>query len=135
MAHAIPDVEIQLRPARNALRPLTLKQVLVVSGNVDRPLATVTVVVNGRHETRQHNGKGPVDALFQAINDSVGEYARDVELTAYSVRSRGKGTDAVAYVKVCAQKGGKSYLGSHEHIDTLVASAHAYIDALRKIDI
>ena len=129
---AVPSVEAQ-SGANSGLRPLTLKKVLVVTGNIETPMATVTIVVNGQHETKQHHGRGPVDALFKAINEAVGQYASGVELTSYSVRSRGKGTGAQAQVKVCVEKGGKSYSGSYQHIDTLVASAYAYVDALKRI--
>jgi 2-isopropylmalate synthase len=134
MAHdTAPSVEA--RPEKDSgLRPLTLKQVLVVTGNTHTPTATVTIVVEGQHETKQRYGSGPIDALFKAIDEAVGHYAIGIELTAYSVRSRGKGAAATAYVKVCIEKNGKSFHGSYQHVDTLVASAYAYVDALRKVD-
>jgi len=136
MAHdAMPATEVGSETATRRPHPLTLKKVLVVTGDIEEPSATVTVVVNGRHETRQHSGRGPVDALFKAINEAVGGFARSVELTSYSVRSRGKGTDARGYVKVCLERHGQTCVGAYTHVDILVASAHAYIHALRKLDL
>ncbi|RJR13304.1 hypothetical protein C4585_02385 [Candidatus Parcubacteria bacterium] len=114
---------------------LTLKQMLVVTSNTSDPEATVTVIVNARHETRQCRGKGPVEALFKAIDHAVGNYANGVELTSYSVRSRGKGAAARGYVKICVARNGQVRHGSYEHVDVLLASAQAYIHALRKLDI
>ena len=133
MAHdAMPDVAASSVTSQRS--DITLKQILVVTGNIEEPQATVTVVVDGRHETRQKTGKGPVDALFSAINEAI-DVAGKAELTSYSVRSRGKGADAQGYVKVCLKRGDRSCIGAYQHVDILLASAHAYIEALKELGI
>ncbi len=102
----------------------------VIAGTGGQQKATITLDVDGRHETREATGDGPVDAIFNAIKDIVPHEAR---LPLYQVHAVTEGTDAQAEVSVRLEEGGKMVTGRGADTDTMVASARAYISALNKL--
>ena len=103
---------------------------LVIAGTGGPAKATITLEVDGRQETREVTGDGPVDATFQAIKAIVPHEAR---LPLYQVMAVTEGTDAQAEVMVRLEEAGKQVTGRGADTDTLVASARAYVAALNKL--
>src|SRR5690606_3583148 len=67
----------------------------VIAGTGGPQKAIITLDVDGRHETREATGNGPVDATFNAIKAIV---PNDAELALYQVHAVTGGTDAQAEV-------------------------------------
>ena len=82
----------------------------------------------GKHQTVQSHGNGPVDAIFNAIHKLVPHKAK---LALYQVHAVTEGTDAQAEVSVRleddAVEGGRAVTARAADPDTLVASAKAYL--------
>jgi len=102
----------------------------VIAGTQGPQLATVTLDVDGQHQTVQSTGNGPVDATFNAIKSIVPHTA---QLQLYQVHAVTEGTDAQAEVTVRLEENGKTVNGQGADPDTLVASARAYLHALNKL--
>ncbi|HEX2257501.1 MAG TPA: alpha-isopropylmalate synthase regulatory domain-containing protein, partial [Afifellaceae bacterium] len=102
----------------------------VIAGTGGPQRATITLNVEGRHETREATGSGPVDATFNAIQMIVPHGA---QLTLYQVSAVTEGTDAQAEVSVRLEEEGKTVTGRGADVDTMVASARAYVSALNKL--
>src|SRR5204863_3886587 len=92
--------------------------------------ATATLDIDGRHETVQATGNGPVDATFNAIKRLV---PHEAVLELYQVHAVTHGTDAQAEVSVRLSEEGKSVTAKGADPDTLVASAKAYLGALNRL--
>ena len=102
----------------------------VIAGTGGPQRATLTLDVDGKHETREASGNGPVDATFNAIHDIV---PHEAKLQLYQVHAVTEGTDAQAEVSVRLEEDGKSVTGRGSEPDTLVASAKAYVHVLNKL--
>jgi 2-isopropylmalate synthase len=96
-------------------------------------MARLGLMIDGHLRTAKKEGNGPVDAMFKAIKSLVLD-AGDVELKLYQVHAVTGGTDAQAEVTVRLEQGGKMVTGHGADVDTIVASARAYINALNKLD-
>ena len=104
----------------------------VIAGTGAPQKAIVTMEIDGRHVTQEAQGSGPVDATFNAIKQIVPHEAR---LSLYQVHAVTEGTDAQAEVSVRLEDGGRIASGRGADVDTMVASAKAYVAALNKIAI
>lgn len=93
--------------------------------------AILTLSVTGEDKTAVTRGNGPVDALFNAVRRIVPH--DDAVLTLYEVHAVTEGTDAQATVSVVLSEDGRMARGTGADVDTLVASAKAYINALNKL--
>ncbi len=113
--------------ADDRIRVLSLT---VIAGTAGAQRATVTLDVDGRHETAESSGDGPVDAIFRAICKIVPNEAR---LPLFQVHAVTEGTDAQAEVSVRLEENGKTVTGRGADTDTLVAAARAYVSALNKL--
>jgi 2-isopropylmalate synthase len=102
----------------------------VIAGTGGPQKAIITLDVDGRHETREATGNGPVDATFNAIRSIIPNEAR---LELYQVHAVTAGTDAQAEVSVRLEEDGKTVTGRAADPDTLVASAKAYISCVNKL--
>ena len=102
----------------------------VIAGTGGPGKAIITLDVDGRHETREATGNGPVDATFNAIKSIVPNQAK---LSLYQVNAVTEGTDAQAEVSVRLEEEGKSVTARAADPDTLVASAKAYVSAINKL--
>jgi 2-isopropylmalate synthase len=89
--------------------------------------------IDGQLRTTKKEGNGPVDAIFKAIRSLVLD-AGEAELKLYQVQGITAGTDAQAEVMVRLEREGKLVTGHGADVDTLVASAKAYINALNKLE-
>jgi 2-isopropylmalate synthase len=102
----------------------------VIAGTMGPQSATLTLDIDGRHQTVQATGNGPVDATFNAIQQLV---PHEAKLELYQVHAVTEGTDAQAEVSARLGAEGRSVTGKASDPDTLVASAKAYLAALNKL--
>jgi 2-isopropylmalate synthase len=102
----------------------------VIAGTMGPQSATMTLDIDGKHQTVQATGNGPVDATFNAIGKLVPHQSR---LELYQVHAVTEGTDAQAEVSVRLSEDGKATTAKAADPDTLVASAKAYVAALNKL--
>ena len=94
------------------------------------PVARITLARGGEHFDGEASGGGPVDASFRAIESIVNSGS---ELQLYSVNNITTGTDAQGEVTVRLRKNGIVVNGQGAHTDIVIASAHAYLNALDKL--
>ena len=92
--------------------------------------ATLELEIDGDVVTVSADGDGPVDAIFKAIKSNC---APNAHLQLYQVHAVTGGTDAQAEVTVRLEEDGKTVNGMAAHLDTMVASAKAYINAVNKL--
>ncbi len=92
--------------------------------------ARLVLEVDGERREASATGNGPVDATFNAI-EAI--FPHDVKLQLYQVHAVTEGTDAQAEVTVRLEERGRTVNGQSAHIDTIVASARAYVHALNKL--
>ncbi len=102
----------------------------VMAGSKGPQLADLEIEIDGQLRDVQARGNGPVDATFNAIKKAFPHTAR---LQLYQVHAVTAGTDAQAEVTVRLEENGKTVHGQGADVDTLVASARAYINALNKL--
>lgn len=122
---ALVDNEVATSSDRIKVVALT-----VIAGTGGPQKATVTLDIEGRHETAQASGDGPVDATFNAVKVLV---PHEASLPLYQVSAVTEGTDAQAEVMVRLREDGQTTTGRAADTDTMVASARAYVIALNKL--
>ena len=120
-------VDEEIATATDRIRVVALT---VIAGTSGPQSATLTLDIDGKHQTVQATGNGPVDATFNAIHNLVPHTAM---LELYQVHAVTEGTDAQAEVSVRLQENGRTASAKAADPDTLVASAKAYVAALNKI--
>jgi len=108
-----------------------LKRMHVQSGNLDIP-PTAAVVMDVRGEEKRHSafGVGPVDAVFNTIQEITGTKA---QLQEFLISAITGGTDAQGEVTVKVEENGKTAVGRGSDGDVIVASAKAFINALNRL--
>lgn len=91
--------------------------------------SAITIRCDGETKTDAAIGNGSVDSLFKAIDRISGYKGR---LMDYKVEAVSKGKDALAKVVVKAMfdEAKPAVIGHGLNVDTLLASARAYVDAL-----
>lgn len=124
---ALVDDEISMQSETARVIALT-----VIAGTGGPQKAIITMDVDGVHVTKEASGSGPVDATFNAIREIIPHTAR---LSLYQVHAVTEGTDAQAEVSVRLEEDGKIVNGRGADVDTLVASAKAYVSALNKLSV
>src|SRR4029450_2260755 len=92
--------------------------------------ATMKPDIDGRTQTEECEGNGPVDAVFNCIKAIV---PHEAVLELYQVHAVTAGTDAQAEVSVRLSENGRAVTAKGADPDTLVASAKAYLGALNKL--
>ena len=97
---ALVDEEIATRHDRIKVVALT-----VIAGTKGPQSATLTLDIDGEHQTVQATGNGPVDAIFNAIQALVPHKAK---LALYQVHAVTEGTDAQAEVSVRLEEEGRT---------------------------
>ncbi len=108
-------------------------EVEVYCGSTGPQRAILTLSIDGVETTAAVRGNGPVDALFAAIRKIVPHDAATLQL--YQVHAVTQGTDAQAEVSVMLAENGRTVRGTGADVDTLVASARAYVNALNKLTV
>jgi 2-isopropylmalate synthase len=108
-----------------------LEHVQVTCGDYACPTATVTILTpEGAILTDAAVGTGPVDAVYKAINRLINLPNQLIE---FSVQSVTAGIDALGTVTIRLQQGDQSFSGQASDTDIIVASAHAYMNALNRL--
>ena len=102
----------------------------VCSETGETPVATLVLGIDGKEVKATSDGSGPVDAAFRAIESVVHS---DTHLQLYSVNNITSGTDAQGEVTVRLEKSGLIVNGQGADTDIVIASTHAYINALNKL--
>ncbi len=111
--------------------PWKLEQVQVSCGDLAAPTATLRLMdPDGKIRSDAAIGSGPVDAIYRCMN-RITNLAPD--LTEFSVKSVTEGIDAQGEVTIRIERDGQTYSGRHADTDILVASAHAYLNALNRM--
>src|SRR5438552_8132374 len=120
-------VDEEIAHAQDRVKLVSLS---VIAGTRGPQSATATLDIEGKHQTVQATGNGPVDATFNAIKSLI---PHEAVLELYQVHSVTEGTDAQAEVSVRLAESGRSVTAKGADPDTLVASAKAYLGALNKL--
>ncbi|WP_108662500.1 2-isopropylmalate synthase [Acuticoccus kandeliae] len=102
----------------------------VIAGTGGPQKAILVMDVGGRHVTEEATGSGPVDAVFNAVKKIL---PHEAKLSLYQVHAVTEGTDAQAEVSVRLEQNGRIESGRGADVDTLVASAKAYVAAVNKL--
>lgn len=108
----------------------TLKNFHAIGGTNVTPSATVALNCEDKSFSQDAAiGDGPIDAVFNALERTVGIEAR---LDDFQVRSISRGKDAQGEVQVQICVGGRHYHGKAVSTDIIDASAQAYLKALNR---
>lgn len=107
-----------------------LNNIEVTSSTKQKPNAKIELTINGKTETAQAFGNGPIDAAFSAIDKII---KKKVKLEEYLVQAITGGKDDVGKVHIQLEYKNKMYQGFGADTDIIVASIKAYLDALNKI--
>ena len=108
-----------------------LELIQVSCGDRARPTATVTIrTPEGQELTDAAIGTGPVDAIYRAINRVV---SVPNDLIEFSVQSVTEGIDAMGEVTIRLRHQDRIFSGHSANTDVVVASAHAYLNALNRL--
>ena len=102
----------------------------VQCGSKVKQKAQLELEIDGIIKKKSSEGHGPVDAVFNCIKKLVPHKAK---LHLYQVHAVTEGTDAQAEVTVRLEYENKNYIGKGTDVDTLVASAKAYLHSLNKL--
>lgn len=108
-----------------------LRNVVVNSGTVVVPTATVQLAVDNKVIQEAGFGNGPVDALYKTIIRMAGF---DVELKSFTVKAITGGTDAQGEVTIELTDKGKTAVGQGSDPDILVACARALVNAMNRME-
>jgi len=106
---------------------LVALQLMDSTGGV--PSAAVTIAHDGKEITDAGIGDGTIDAVFKTIDRITGHHGR---LLDYRVKSVSQGKDALANVtvKVTFNDNEPAIIGHGLSLDTMLASARAYLGAI-----
>ncbi len=102
----------------------------VKCGNKEKASASISMLVFDKTISSSSIGQGPIDAIFKSIKKIIPNKSK---LILYQVNAITKGVDAQAEVSVRLEESGITVLGIGKDIDTMVASAKSYINALNKL--
>ncbi len=107
-----------------------LKYLSVNTGIDLLPTATLKLEKDNKVlEKAACSGDGPIDAIFQTINEITG---LDIKLQSYRINAITEGRDALGEVYVKSSIDGKIYLGNSAQTDITEASARAYLETVNK---
>jgi 2-isopropylmalate synthase len=110
-------------------RGIVLEEMEVVCGN-KHPLAKLKLRVHGKSHEASSEGSGPVDAATNCIDKILN---KDFTIEEYLVQAITGGSKDTSKVHMQVKIGDRVTTGFGADTDIVVASVHAYIDALNKI--
>jgi 2-isopropylmalate synthase len=120
-------VDEEIATAQDRIKLISLS---VIAGTRGPQRATMKLDIDGHTAIEECEGNGPVDAVFNCIKGLI---PHEATLELFQVHAVTEGTDAQAEVSVRLSEDGKSVTGKGADVDTLVASANAYLAALNKL--
>jgi 2-isopropylmalate synthase len=116
---------------KNGNEYFKLKNISISYDTSSQPLASVLLMDDRDHlQKGTASGNGSVDAIFNAIDQIVGQ---EIELLDYKILSVTKGKDAQGEVFVQIKSGDTIAQGRGMSVDILEASAEAYLAAINRI--
>ena len=125
------DLEVIISEAATKVpERYSLKALSTQSGMNHVPTATIELAIDGAIFKETGSGDGPVDAVYQTIAHLTQTKSH---LVAYIVKAITGGTDAQGEVSVRLEQNGQTITGNGADTDIIVASAHAYLNALNKL--
>jgi 2-isopropylmalate synthase len=92
--------------------------------------ANVMMEINDKPVETKATGDGPLDAIFQAVQEAT---SCAPILHSFEVHSVSQGTDAQAEAVIILREGDQFYTGHARDTDTVMASARAYVGAINKM--
>jgi len=108
-----------------------LEYLSVSTGNQLIPTATIKLKKDDEiMQKASCSGDGPVDAIFQTINEIVG--LEDIKLLEYKIDAVTEGKDALGEVIVKVDIEDSTFVGHSAQTDITEASARAYLEAINK---
>ncbi len=128
------DEDIEALIVEKVLRAPDLYRIIdleVKCGTHTTPAASVEMEIDGEKVTGEETGDGPVDAAFKVIKNLTGTKSK---LLKYIVSSITGGTDAQGEVTVRIQEGDTVVVGQGSHMDIIMASVFAYVNALNRLE-
>ena len=111
-----------------------LENMQVTAGFPAMPMASVTLRgLDLQLHSAAAAGDGPVDSVYQAINQIVGPALSGLQLSDFSIHAVTPGEDALGRVTVRVQSGTQEVTGHGADTDIIVASAKAYVSAVNRL--
>jgi 2-isopropylmalate synthase len=107
-----------------------LEELVVLTGTMVKPNATVKMKVGDDLKTTSSFGDGPIDATYKAITTLA---QSKCNLLKFAVSSITGGTEALGEVSVRLEDGGYVVTGQGVDPDVVTASARAYINGLNRL--
>jgi 2-isopropylmalate synthase len=107
-----------------------LMDLVVLTGTMVKPSATVKMEVGGVLHSYSSFGDGPIDATYKAITHVAQSKCR---LLKFAVTAITGGTEALGEVSVRLEDGGHIVTGQGVDPDVVTASARAYINGLNRL--
>ena len=107
-----------------------LVDLVVLTGTMVKPNATVKMEVGGDLKSTSSFGDGPIDAVYKGITELAKSKAR---LLKFAVSSITGGTEALGEVSVRLEDEGQIVTGQGVDPDIITASARAYINGLNRL--
>jgi 2-isopropylmalate synthase len=120
-------VDDEVMRGNDVIKVLSLQ---IACGTKGPQTAELELDVDGVTKSTEATGDGPVDATFNAIRQL---FPHEAQLQLYQVHAVTGGTDAQAEVTVRLEEAGRTVNGHAADVDTMVASARAYVNALNKL--
>jgi 2-isopropylmalate synthase len=108
-----------------------LEELVVLTGTMVKPNATVKMQVGDDLKTISAFGDGPIDATYRAITQLT---KSECKLLKFSVSSITGGTEALGEVSVRLEDQGYVVTGQGVDPDVVTASARAYINGLNRMN-
>lgn len=125
--YAIAETELD-KPAGKEL--VELDQVFVMTSDNATPTATITAEVGGEEKTESGNGVGPIDAVFKAMKEIIGE-KKQIEISEFRIDAITGGSDAVANVVVALEdERGTAAEARGTGDDIVIASVEGLLNAV-----
>jgi 2-isopropylmalate synthase len=107
-----------------------LLDLVVLTGTMVKPSATVKLEIGGEVRTHSGFGDGPIDATYKAITALAQSRCK---LLKFAVSSITGGTEALGEVSVRLEDEGRIVTGQGVDPDIVTASARAYLNGLNRL--
>jgi len=119
-------------------RPIELKHFQVLTGKSYNgreilPSASIELLVDGVEEKVGGEGRGPVDAMYRAVNKLGVLKDKKPVLQRFEISSSDDGSDAIGTARVGVIENDKLYTGVGKSTDILEAALVAYLEAINNI--
>jgi 2-isopropylmalate synthase len=125
------DIESVVAQQKRTVAEVYQLEMVQVSCGSGMPTAAVRLIGPAGNLLEDASlGKGPVDAVYKAINRIV---CVPNNLTEFTVKSVTEGIDAQGEVLIRIESDGVTYTGRGTDTDIIVASAKAYMNALNRL--